>query len=434
MRSETRVIMRTSTLSISAACLLLTSVGRAADWPQWRGPGRDGVVVESRLPKQWPAQWPAPRWRSFVGEGYSSPVVVGRQVFIQGRPEAGKESCLCFDAETGKRLWSVVYPCAFRAPDPTAGRGPNSTPLVNGGRVYMLGLGGMFHCLDVKTGRVLWKHDFAQEYWGIEKDPMGLDTWFPICGATASPLRVGDLIVVPVGGKKAGTMAAFDPTTGNVVWKALDERSSYASPVLASLAGARQLVGFTGLRMVGLGLADRAVLWDYPFEAGYQQTIISPVIWKELVIVGGEGKPTVALRISRDGSRVVQSEQWRSPHLRAYTATPIVVNDYLVGLDSASRRLVCLDLASGQRTWNSPRFGEFGSLLLAGDQILAMNSEGELAVLKADPKSCTVVGRWQVSDAGGTWAHPAITGSRIYVKDREHLLCFELASRRTARD
>jgi outer membrane protein assembly factor BamB len=433
-QSETSFIMRTATLSISAACLLLTNIARAADWPQWRGPDRNGVITATRLPQKWPEKWPAPLWRSFVGEGYSSPVVVDGRVFIQGRPKEGQESCLCFDADNGKPLWSVTYPCAFQPPDRTAGRGPNSTPLVADNRVYMLGLHGMFHCLDVKSGRILWKHDFAQEYWGVEKDASGLDTWFPICGTAASPLMVGNLVVVPVGGKKAGTMVAFDPRTGKVVWNALTERSSYASPLLANLAGLRQLVGYTGLRMVGLDLASREVLWDFPVRAHIEQTIVSPVIWKDQVIIAGDVKPTVAVRISRDGSRVVQTEAWRSPHLRVYTVTPLVFNDHLVGLDAPSRRLVCLDLASGQKTWETARFGEFGSLLLAGDQILALNSDAELIVLKADPKSCTVVGRWQVSDAGGTWAHPAVTGSRIFIKDREHLLCFDPASQRASLD
>src|SRR5205814_1288933 len=224
-------------------------------------------------------------------------------LFILGRPRAGQEVCFCFDAATGKRLWRVPYASPYHPP---AGcgpdNGPNSTPAVDGDRVYMLGLGGMFHCLDVKTGRVLWKHDFASEYWGVERDEAGEDRWFPPCGTAASPLVVGNLVVAPVGGRKAGAFAAFDRQTGARAWK--------------------------------------------------------------------------------------------------------VLKDHLIGVSHASRSLVCVDLATGATTWQSPRFADYASLVVAGDLLLALSNRGELLVAKADTTKYTPVGTWKVSEAGGTWAHP----------------------------
>src|SRR5947209_5798022 len=288
-----------NTLRFTALALLMVPLASGpSDWRQWRGPARDGVAVDQRLPQTWPARFPPPRWRAAAGAGYSSPVVAGGRVFLLGAPKAGQEVCFCFDAATGKRLWRVPYASPYHPPAGCgADNGPNSTPAVDGDRVYMLGLGGIFHCLDVKTGRVLWKHDFAKEYWGVEKAPTGEDAWSPACGVAASPLVVGKGVVVPVGGKKAGTMVAFDRGDGRVLWSALVDRSSYASPILATLAGARQLVGFTGTRMVGLNLADRKLLWEYPFPAAFDQTILTPVVWKDEVIIGGEGKSTVALQL-----------------------------------------------------------------------------------------------------------------------------------------
>jgi outer membrane protein assembly factor BamB len=407
---------------------LTASLLQGNQWPQWRGPQRDGVAVGARLPRKWPTKWPAPAWSRFVGEGYSSPVIAGNRVFIQGRPAEGRESCLCFDAGSGKLLWKREYPCSFVPPDANAGRGPNSTPTVDGDRVYMLGLEGMFHCLEIRTGRVLWKRDFAKEFWGVEQDAAGDDAWFPACGMAASALVVGANVIVPVGGAKAGAFAAFHRQTGALVWAALPERSSYGSPIRATLAGADQLVGFTGQRMVGLDLASRELLWEYPFPAMYEQTILTPVLWRDRVIIGGEARPTVALQITRQDDRVLSREVWRSSALNAYLVTPVVMKDHLIGLDDRSRRLVCLDLLSGKRAWESPRIGRYVSLVSAGEQILALDEHGRLLIVAATAREYRPRGSWMVSRAAGTFfTQLAVAASRLYVKDRTHLHCFDLA-------
>lgn len=412
------------------ACIAASQLAHAADWPQWRGPRRDGVAVDSRLPTAWPAAPPAPRWRASVGEGYSSPVVADGRVFILARPAEGQEAGYAFDARTGRQLWRVTWPNTFHAPDPRAGRGPNSTATVDGDRVYMLGLGGMFHCLDVKTGRVLWKHDFAAEYWGVERDESGDDRWFPPCGTAASPLALENRVVVPVGGPKAGAFAAFDRRTGALAWKALEDRSSYGSPMLAGMAGVRQIVGFTGKRMVGIDPEKQALLWEYPFPAMFEQTMLTPVVWKDSVVIGGEGKPTVAYRLRKEGDHVAGEVAWQNADLRTYMITPVVLKDHLIGLSHMSRSLVCIDLATGVTAWQSPRFSDYASLVLAGDRLLALTNKGELLVAKADTGAYTPLSTWKVSEAGGTWAHPAVAGSQLFIKDQEHLACYELGAAR----
>jgi outer membrane protein assembly factor BamB len=290
----------------------------------------------------------------------------------------------------------------------------------------MLGLGGMFHCLDAKTGRVLWKHDFQKEYWGVEKSKLGEDAWFPACGATASALVDGDQVIIPVGGKKAGAFVGFDHKTGKLLWKALDDRSSYASPLFADLAGTRQLVGFTGTRMVGLDAASHTLLWDYPFTALHEQTIVTPVIWKNYVIVCGEAKPTHALEITREGGKVTQIVAWQNADLSAYLVTPIVISDHLIGYDQRGKRLVSVDLATGKTVWASPRFGRiFASLVVVGKHLLVLSDSGELYALAADPKQYTPLGNWKVADPGAIWSQLAVVGNRIYIKDKEHLACYE---------
>jgi outer membrane protein assembly factor BamB len=409
--------------------LVLTGALQAGDWPQWRGPGRDGRAPDAQLPTTWPADPPKPLWKVAVGEGYSSPVIADGRLFIMGRVGDEKEVCYGFDASNGNLLWKHDYDAPYKPPDLTAGRGPKSTPLVDGDRVYMLGLGGMFHCFEARTGRIVWKRDFAKEYWGVEKDKDGDDAWWPACGAACSALVDGTHLVMPVGGKKAGAFTAFDKKTGDILWTSLPDRSSYGSPLLVPLAGSRQLVGFTGLRMVGLDPAGGQLLWEYPFPCKFEQTVLTPVIWKDLVVFGGEAKPTVALRIEKKGQQVTQTVAWTSKDLRAYLTSPVAFKDHLVGLSHFRKQLVCLDLAGGKTKWTEDDFGDYASLVVAGEQLLVLNGDGELHVLEANPDKFVRRARWQVSDEGPTWSHLAVVGNRLYIKDKQHLFCLDVAGR-----
>jgi outer membrane protein assembly factor BamB len=419
--------MTRSMLAAVSITLALALPPASATWPQWRGPNRDGVAPNAKLPAKWPAEPPAARWKVPVGVGYAGPVVAGGKVFALGRDDQGNERCLCFGADTGKELWKVEYPESFQPPDPTAGKGPNSTPTVDRDRVYTLGLGGMLHCIEIATGKVLWKHDCRKEFWGVVKnEKLGDDAWFPPCGCATGPLVDGDTVVVAVGGKKAGAFTAFDRATGNIVWKALEDRSSYASPLIASPGGVKQMIGFTGTRMVGLRHADRTLLWDVPFKALYDQTIVTPVVWKDLVVISGEARPTTAWRLVNSGDGVRKEEAWKSDDLKSYLTTPVVVGDHLVGHDMRTGKLACVKLETGETAWTSPRVpGKCHSLVVAGTAVLVLNSEGELFVFRASPEEYEQLAKWKVSDTG-SWSHLAVDGNRLYVKDKDTLYCYEL--------
>ncbi|HEX4610870.1 MAG TPA: PQQ-binding-like beta-propeller repeat protein [Urbifossiella sp.] len=172
----------------SLVFLALAPALLAADWPQWRGPNRDGHAPGVKLPDVWPEKAPAPRWKIPAGEGYAGTCVAGGKVFIHDRV-GDKERVRSLDAATGKELWAVDYPESFAAPDPTAGKGPNATPAFDRDRVYTYGLGGILLALDAATGKELWKHDCKAEFWGEKKGKLGDDAYFPPCGASASPAR-----------------------------------------------------------------------------------------------------------------------------------------------------------------------------------------------------------------------------------------------------
>jgi outer membrane protein assembly factor BamB len=415
--------------TIHSAFLLViaAAVLPAADWPQWRGPARDGHAPAGGLPRQWAIAPPEPLWVREVGPGYSGPAIARGRLFIHVRDADKKqERCLCLDAFTGKQIWEVSYPAAFVPPDSTAGTGPNATPAVDRDRVHFFGLSGMLTCADFETGKILWQHDCAREYWGVAKTADGDDPWFPACGASASPLVDGETVVVPIGGKKAGAVTGFDRNSGEIVWKALDDRSSYASPLIGSPGGVKQFIAFTGTRMVGLRHADRELLWDHPFPAKYEQTVVSPVVWNDLVIIGGEARPTVAIKLGQDGARLKKSIAWKSEDMRLYLTTPVSFRDHLVGFDHRMGRLVCLKLDTGETAWTSPGLGtKHLSLLAAGDVLMALTLEGNLLVFKVSTDEYIPVAKWKVSERG-TYAHPALAGNRLYIKGPEKLACYEL--------
>jgi len=205
--------------------LVLAHLTRADDWPQWRGPNRDGVAKGARLPARWPKDPPKPLWKRTIGEGQGSPAVAGGKLFIMGRDMADNETCFALDASTGNVLWKHSYPAPYKPADRSAGTGPKSTPTVDGDRVYMLGVSGMFHCFKT-TGGVVWKVDLKKDYWGVARDKDGDDAWWPCCGMATAPLVDRDRLILSVGGKKAGAFTAFDKAKGGIVWKALDDRSS----------------------------------------------------------------------------------------------------------------------------------------------------------------------------------------------------------------
>jgi outer membrane protein assembly factor BamB len=413
---------------VASTLSLLATAGMAApaEWPQWRGPNRDGKAVGIKLPATLPKEL-AQGWKVEVGEGYSSPVVAGGKVFIHARPEPGKESCLCFDAATGKPIWSVSYKSAYEPPEQAGvGKGPNSTPTVDGDRVYMLGLGGMFHCIEIASGKVLWKHDFQTEYWGT-KDMFGLDGGFPVCGATSSPLVLGNRVVVAVGGPKAGAISVFDRQTGKLLEHTLPERSSYASPMVAKLAGVDQIVAFTGLRMVGVSRDKLDLLWDLPFKAHMEQTIITPVIWKDKVIVCGEAKPSFALKIEKNGDKVKATQAWLCAGLSSYMTTPVVMNDMLVGMDLRSRRIVGVNLDTGEQLWTSERLGvDFVSFSVVDGKLVTLIKNGFLTVGDVTTKGYTELARWKVGETPDFISALAMDGERVFVKDKTHLFCYSL--------
>lgn len=381
----------------------------AADWPQWRGPKRDGTLEGVQLPAELPQKL-ARRWRFEVGLGHSSPVSAGGRIYVFAR-DGGQESLYAFAPE-GKPAWRHSYTAPYTM-NPAAtshGPGPKSTPVVAGGRIVTLGIGGILSCTDLKTGRLAWQKKFDGEYRSTS----------PLFGSASSPVVERGLVIANVGGDGSGALAAFDLNTGAEKWAWKGDGPGYASPVLADLAGVRQVITQTEKNIVAVRADEGQLLWSLPFKTPYVQNIVTPVVVGDLVILGGLNNPTMAVRVTRSGQAFKAEQVWQNNEAPVYMSTPVVANGLLFGFSNRNRgQLFCQDPKTGKVLWTGPpRQGENAALVTNGQLVFALKDDGELVVFKAAGGALDVVRRYPLADSP-TWAHPLITAEGIYVKDRD---------------
>jgi outer membrane protein assembly factor BamB len=399
------------------------------DWPQWRGRERDGVANVHGLLTDWPGRgpkvlWSAPLHQGDGCEGYSSFAVGGGRVFTLVREDASTETVLCWDARSGHEQWRQRYDCP--APKIQFGSGPRSTPCLDGDRLYTVGSSGVLHCLDVATGKPHWRHDLLAEFHAL---PPG---W----GVSSSPLVEGDLVLVNPGGTDGGSVAAFDKVTGELRWKALDDRASYSSPVAVTVAGQRQILFFTQPGLVSLTPEGR-LLWRYPWTTFSDVNAATPLMFtaytgerkQEYVFISsGYNTGCVLLRLEPDGAggqralRVYQGDQ-----MCCHFSSPVRYRDHLYGFSESA--LTCMDLRTGAVKWRKNGYKK-GSVILAEGHLIVLGEDGQLALLEATPaqgqEPPPVKARARPFHGDHCWAAPALADGLLYLRDREQVLCLDL--------
>lgn len=391
----------------------------ADDWPQWRGPNRDGVVPNVTVPKKWP-KTPTEEWKVPVGEGYSSPVAAGDNVYVFTR-QKDHEVVRCLEIATGKAVWrSEPYAAPYK-PGPAAPGDirPRATPAVAGGRVFTLGVSEILSCWDARTGKLLWR-----------KESKG----YPVYGASASPLVLDGLCIAQVG---KGGLTAFDAATGDVKWRYDDVTGGpgYGSPIVAELAGERQLVTVTQSHYLGVSAATGKLLWKLPVPRWDLQQCITPVVSRDLIILADSTEPLRAVRVEKGEQGITAKEVWKANRQTAdsyHMTSPVLAGDRLFGFSGQKAgHLYCLDAKSGQTLWQSEgRLGNgsgIASLLNAGSVWLALTNSGSLIVLKASGTAYEPIAEYRVAERG-TDSSPVFLGDRILIKDDTTLRCFRIGS------
>jgi outer membrane protein assembly factor BamB len=408
------------TRSILVAVLLLGSTlstltphaQAPQEWSQWRGPRRDGSA-----PFTPPAVWPktlTKRWSVAVGAGHASPVIAGRRVIVHAR-QGEREITRAIDLESGKEVWRDDYAAPYSM-NPAArghGPGPKSTPAVANGRAFTFGISGILSAYDVATGKLHWRVDAPAAP--------------PEFGTAMSPLVDGTNVIVHIGANDQGALVAFDTASGKRRWQWTGDGPGYASPVVATIAGARHLITQSENAVIGIDPANGALLWRIPFRTNFDQNSVTPVVVNDLVIYSGLENATVAVRISRKGSAWATQQVWGNEQVSMYMSTPVVVDETLFGLSHRNRgQFVALDIQTGRSLWMTPgREGDNASLIAAGPVLLLSTTQGELIVARPDREWFAEIRRYQVAESA-VWAHPAIAGTAIVIKDLDTLICWSV--------
>jgi outer membrane protein assembly factor BamB len=389
-----------------AGALALAAVGWAQEWPQWRGPNRDGHAPFT-APKSWPAELKQ-AWSISVGIGHSSPVVSGNRVFVLSRQEE-REVVAAYDVATGKAVWQDGHPVPYtmNAAATMHGKGPKSTPVVHAGLVYTLGISGTLSAHDAATGRLRWRKTFGDRF------PMTA----PLYGTAMSPVVDRGLLFVQVGGQDRGALIAFDAASGEEKWRWAGDGPAYASPVVAEFGAVRQVVTLTQNALVGVEAATGRLLWRENFTTDFDQNSVTPIVDGDRLIVSGLSRGVHALAPSRSVDRWSIAKVWANPDVSFYMSTPVLSGRLLFGLSHRNRgQFVCLDAATGKTLWTSePRQADNASLIAAGDLLLATTTAGELIVLRRTPKLFDPIERYAIATSP-VWAHPALLPAALLVK------------------
>ncbi len=399
--------VKSSSICLIVLSLLLVGVSLASaqDWPQWRGPNRDGKVVGFTAPATWPQQF-TQKWKVEVGIGTdSTPALVGDRLYVFSR-QGSDETILCLDAGTGKELWKNAYACpAVTGPSASIHSGPRSTPAVASGKVVTLGVTGIVSCLDAASGKLLWRKD---EFPGA----------YPRFYTGSSPLIVDGMAVVQVGGPDNGGIIAYDLNSGDAKWKWTGDGPGYGSPALMTIEGTRQIAALTDKMLVGLAVADGKLLWQMPFAVtGRAYNAATPIIEGQTVMITGSGRGTRAVRIEKQGSDFAVKELWSNATLAVQFNTPVLNNGHLFGISDRGNYF-CINAANGETAWtDATRRGQFGAILDTGSVLMGLTQDGTLAVFQPDAQAYTEVASIKVADAQ-TYAHPVLAGNRIFVRDQ----------------
>jgi outer membrane protein assembly factor BamB len=383
---------------------LLAASAQAGDWPQWRGPNRDGSIPAFTAPAVWPDAL-TPLWQIEVGLGYATPLLVSGRLYMFTRQE-NDEVMTAHDAETGRVLWRTAYPAPFEMNPATKkhGPGPKSTPAFADGRLFTLGMSGIVTAFDAANGRMLWQKPAPPVH--------------PLYHTAMSPLVVGDVVILHVGGHDAGALTAFDVLSGEIRWSWGGDGPAYGSPMVFELAGTRQVVSFTQQNLVSVSLATGELLWRRPYTTPSTTTSQTPILYKDLVIETGRANGITAFRVKRDGGSFQTENLWHTDEVSLHMTNGVVIDGVLYGLSHLdSGKYFGLDLDSGRVLWTSePRQAENAAIVRAGTTIFSLEDDAELVILRASRSGFEVLKRYPVADSA-TWAQPAISGNRIYVKD-----------------
>jgi len=406
----------TTAFALTLTALLLGQTPATTDWPQWRGPDRNGISKETGLLKQWPAGGPPRLWRiTNLGAGYGSLSVQGERIFVQML--IGKQSAVAsLNRANGQVVWS-------RALGPAGsndrGSGPRGTPTLDGDRVYVLTETGDLACLKAADGMPVWQRNILKDFRGPNIN------WL----ISESPLIDGNNVIVSPGGRDA-TVVALDKMTGKTVWasKGLRDNAGYASVIAGNVQGVRVLMTFTSDAAVGIRAGDGQTMWHYPRAANGTANIATPVFFDNKVFYSsGYDTGAALLGLSLQGENVVAKEIYFTRDMKNHHGGVVLVNGTLYGFNDSI--LTALDFQTGKMIWRDRSVGK-GSLTYADGNLYLLSENNVVGLAEASPTGYREKGRFEIPDSGlNSWAHPVVSNGRLYIRNQASLAAYDIKAK-----
>jgi outer membrane protein assembly factor BamB len=394
------------------------ALAQTSDWSQWGGPHRNFTSDAKGLATTWPATGPKRLWQRGMGEGYSGIAVENGTLFTMYRKDEN-EIAIALDARTGKTIWEYSYAAPFSPEyDMSNGPGPHATPLVNGDLVFTSGATGKLHCLNKKTGKLLWSHDLLGEFHGTLR----------VNGYSCSPIAYKDKIVMMVGGPSS-SLVAFNRKDGSVVWKKHDFKNSTSSPIIISVDGQDQLVAFMYGDIVGVDPNNGNLLWSHPHPVDHGLNTSTPVWGADnlLFISSGYDGGSRVLKLSRTGDKTNVEELWANRLMRVHFTNAIRVGDLIYGSsgDFGPAPFTAVDVKTGKILWRNRSFPR-ASFLFADGRFIILDEDGHLLLATPTPEGLTVTSKADLL-SNQSWTVPSLSGTRLYVRDRKNIIALDLA-------
>lgn len=407
-----RVDISRNALLLITLLILIQLPTPAQDWTRWRGPTGDGAAVGFSAPRAWPDQLKR-KWKMNVGIGHSSPIVVGKRVYVHAR-QGENEIVAAYDADSGRKVWEESYSAAYQVNPAAAGhgKGPKSTPVFYNDKIYTLGITGILSCFDANNGKLKWRKEGVAIFSGRA----------PLYGTATSPIVDGGKVIAFLGENDRGGLIAFDAETGLERWRWAGDGPGYATPIVVTIAGKRQIVTQSQQNIVGIWADNGGLLWKVPFDTEYVQNIVTPIAYKDLLIFSGINKGVFALRVGWRDNKWVTDTVWQNKDVSMYMNSPILSGNLLFGFSHKNKgQFFSLDADTGKTLWTGDgRQGENAAMVIASNLIFSLTNDGTLIVSSATDKASTPIKKYTLAQSE-TWAHPILSGKRIFIKDEQTL-------------
>ena len=410
-------------------CLLLyggVSVAGASDWPQWRGPDKDGISRETGFLKEWPDGGPQVLWRVPLGEGFSGISVVGGRAYTMFS-EGDDEFVVCLNASNGEEIWRFRSDINYI--ESMGGNGPRATPTIDGELLFTVTAQGKLYALNTKNGEKVWSHDLQGEF----------GSKIPRWGTCTSPLVEGKMLLVEVGGSDGKSIVAFDKKNGDIVWNSHTDLLGYSSPIAATISGIRQFIVFTGTQLVSVSPENGQLYWKYPWQTQYDVNAATPVFIPpdKIFISSGYGKGAAVVQVKvavspkssaqeNEGEKIrveIKVEEiWKNEDMKNHFATSVLHGDYLYGFDNAI--LKCIDANTGREKWKTRGYGK-GTLMLADDHLIILSDRGKLGLAEATPSAYNEVASAEIL-SGLCWTVPTLANGKLYARNEKEMVCLDM--------